>query len=257
MRPTAVFAYAQARLQARFGERPDESVWLHLHGIGELGSYLQAAQQTSLRQWVLGLDPSRSSHEIELALRLKFRRHIDEVAGWMPERWRAALKWIKCLPDLPALQHLLAGGYAADWMQYDPALVDHTGENTMLRLQSAHQSNCIALPEGWRQGDPLFHGWLRRWRELLPKTGPATTEFGQGLSHIENLLIAQIAPSQNTYTPQLREELAVKLRTAFRRYRFQPATCCAYLALTALDIERLRGNLLQRALFSTACETGP
>ena len=80
-------------------------------------------------------------------------------------------------------------------------------------------------------------------------------EFEQGLRHIEGLLRAQLAPTQGTTTARLREQLAARLRSAFRRFRFQPATSCAYLALTALDLERLRGDLVQRALFSNACET--
>ena len=46
------FAYAQVRLQSRFGQRADEHVWLRLHNILDLASYLQVAQQTPLRPWV-------------------------------------------------------------------------------------------------------------------------------------------------------------------------------------------------------------
>ena len=73
-------AYAQARIQSRYGRRADAGVWLKLQNIHDLGSYLQTAQQTPLRHWVLGLSSSHNSHEIELALRQKYRHHIDEVA---------------------------------------------------------------------------------------------------------------------------------------------------------------------------------
>ncbi len=255
MRTTAGFAYAQARLQARFGDRPDETVWLRLHGNGELGSYLQAARQTSLRQWVLGIDTSSGSYEIELALRLKFRSHIDEVAGWLPGRWPAVIGWIKCLLDLPALQHLLDGRHAADWMHSDPVLADYTDDNMLINLQAAHASDCSVLAQNWRQGDTLVDGWLQHWHGLRPGKLFMGREFEQGLRHIEGLLRAQLAPTQGTTTARLREQLAARLRSAFRRFRFQPATSFAYLALTALDLERLRGDLVQRALFSNACET--
>jgi hypothetical protein len=35
----------------------------------------------------------------------------------------------------------------------------------------------------------------------------------------------------------------------FRRYTFQPAAACAYLAIVALDIHRIRADLLQRVFF--------
>jgi hypothetical protein len=249
------FAYAQARLQARFGERPDEQVWQRLHSVGELGSYLQVARQTPLRKWVLGISPTNDSHDIELAMRQKFRDHIDEVANWSPQPWRAALRWIKCLPDLPALQHLLGGGTAAAWMRRDPLLADFTDTDAITREQALHASGCRVLAEKLGQGDTLFHGWLQHWHELKPKAGHGDTHFNQGLKHLEALLHTQLNPLRGNTTPLLRDTLAHRLRTAFRRYSFQPATACAYLALTALDLEQLRGDLLQRALFSTACES--
>ena len=60
------FCYAQARMQSRFGQRADEQVWLRLHNVLDLASYLQVAQQTPLRPWVLGVGASHNSHEIEL-----------------------------------------------------------------------------------------------------------------------------------------------------------------------------------------------
>jgi hypothetical protein len=255
MSSTVSFAYAQARLQTRFGERPDENVWLRLHGVGEIGSYLQTARQTPLRKWVLGISPAHDSHDIELALRQKFRNHIDEVANWPPTPWRAALRWIKCLPDLPALQHLLGGGTATEWMRRDPVLAEFTEPDASMHLHTPHASGCVVLAESMRQDETLFQGWLQHWRELRPNTGHADKQFNQGLNHLETLLKSQLEPSRGTTTPLLREALAHKLRTAFRRYSFQPATACAYLALTALDLERLRADLLQRALFSAACES--
>lgn len=255
MSSTVSFAYAQARLQARFGERPDEDVWLRLHGIGELGSYLQVARQTVLRKWVLGISPTHDSHDIELALRQKFRSHIDEVANWLPQPWRAALQWTRCLPDLPALQYLLGGGAPAAWMRRDPMLAGFADADTKTDSQVPHLSDCAVLAEKTAQDETLSQGWLRHWRELQPVTTFSDARFHQSLKNLQTLLQAQLSPQRGATTPMLREALAHRLRTAFRRYSFQPASACAYLALTALDLERLRGDLLQRALFSSACET--
>ena len=47
-----------------------------------------------------------------------------------------------------------------------------------------------------------------------------------------------------------RQQLVSGLNHAFRRYSFEPAAACAHLGLVALDLERLRWELLQRSLFA-------
>ena len=42
----------------------------------------------------------------------------------------------------------------------------------------------------------------------------------------------------------------------FRKYNFQPMTSFVHLALVALDIERLRGDIMQRSLFVSYSEVG-
>jgi predicted Zn-dependent peptidase len=45
--------------------------------------------------------------------------------------------------------------------------------------------------------------------------------------------------------------LTNSLRIIFRRYAFQPAAICAYLAIIAVDIHRIRSDLMQRLLFQS------
>lgn len=115
----ARFAYAQARLQARHGMRPTEQLWRRLASTGDLANFLQQAQQTTLRPWVLGLQATQTSHTMELSLRQHFRRYTDEVAGWLPGNWCAVVRAAKRLPDLPALQYLLRGEAAPRWLLED------------------------------------------------------------------------------------------------------------------------------------------
>lgn len=247
------FAYAQVRLQSRYAQRADEQAWLRLHNILDLSSYLQFAQQTALRPWVLGISSSHSSHEIEVALRQKYRHHVDEVTSWLPADWRVPLQWIKRLEDLPALQYLLAGGVAMDWMKADPDLNEFTNEDSALRLQAMRVAGCDSLVNAWLQGDSLFDGWLTHWKKVQPRT-PA---FNKGLQNMQHFLQAQL----HSQTEQLRttheglaaptdfERIADRLRIIFRRYAFQPAAVCAYLAIIAMDIHHVRSSLLQRLLF--------
>lgn len=247
------FAYAQVRLQSRFGQRADEHVWLRLHNILDLASYLQVAQQTPLRPWVLGVGSSHSSHQIELALRQKYRHHVDEVASWMPADWRVPLQWIKRLADLPALQYLLGDGTALDWMKVDPDISEFTIDDSTLRLQAMRLADCDSLVKAWQQGDTMFAGWLSHWKKVQPRA----PVFNNGLQNMENLLLQQLPLlSRQRHTGNEVNALATdyyaitdNLRVIFRRYAFQPAAVCAYLAIIALDIHHLRSNLMQRLLF--------
>ena len=57
---TARYAYLQARLQ----------------GTGDFANYLQLAQQTALRPWVVSMHAGQDSSEIEQVLRRQYRQHI-------------------------------------------------------------------------------------------------------------------------------------------------------------------------------------
>ncbi len=248
------FSYAQVKLQSRYGQRADEHVWLRLHNILDLDSYLQAAQQTPLRPWVLGIDSSHDSHEIELALRQKYRHHVDEVTSWLPADWRVPLQWSKRLADLPALQSLLADGHALDWMKSDPDLKEFTSDDSALRLQAMRFAGYDSLLNTWQHGDTMFAGWLAHWKKVQPRK-PA---FDKGLQHMEDFLYEQLQlqarqlPSGKPGPPfpSGYDFITDKLRVIFRRYAFQPAAVCAYLAIIAMDIHHLRRNLMQRLLFS-------
>lgn len=247
------FVYAQVRLQSRYGQRADEHVWLRLHNILDLASYLQVAQQTALRPWVLGISSSHSSHEIELALRQKYRHHVDEVTNWMAADWRVPLQWIKRLADLPALQYLLADGTAMEWMKSDPDLNGFTNDDPALRLRAMRVAGCDSLVDAWQHGDTLFAGWLSHWKKVQPRT-PA---FSKGLHNMEDFLHEQLqlqggqlrTGKEAPTFPEDYDLVTDKLRVIFRRYAFQPAAVCAYLAIIAMDVHHVRSSLLQRLLF--------
>lgn len=242
------FAYAQARMQSRYGARANSNVWLRLHNIQDLGSYLQTAQQTALRPWVLGLSSTHSSHDIELALRQKYRRHVDEVASWMPPGWQKPLHWIKRLADLPLLQYLLAGGEAEDWMKSDPDITEFTVSDPLQRVQAIRQADGRALLESWQQGGSLLPGWLSQWNSIRPRS----RDFDRGLQHMEKLLKQQVQlqlKQQGAALPNDNEIILDQLRLVFRRYAFQPAAVCAYLAIIANDLHHVRSDLMMRLLF--------
>lgn len=248
------FAYAQARIQARYGKRADAHVWLRLHNIHDLASYLQVAQQTSLHPWVLGISSTHGSHDIELALRQKYRHHVDEVASWLPAVWQIPLQWIKRLADLSVLEYLLAEGAPLDWMKSDPDISDFAGDDPTLRSQAMREADCASLVNAWQQGDTMFTGWLSYWNQIRPRK----QAYNNGLQHVEKVLHEQLqlhARQTGVPLPTDYEVMDDKLRAIFRRYAFQPAAVCAYLAIIAIDVHHIRSDLMQR-LFFLGCE-GP
>ena len=253
MSARARFAYVQVRLQARHGARPDEALWRSLQGTSDFANYLQLARHTPLQSWVRTLDPGQSSDEIETELRRLFRRHVDEVAGWVPPAWRPAVVWVRRLPDLPALQHLLSGEPVPAWLQDDAELRDMGCLAVDSRLEAMQHSDCNVFLMASQTGESLTDAWLNHWRTLWP----GTARQNQGLETLADALhqYLRVLQADSCESVQTRcEALHVQLVGAFRRYSFEPAAVFSSLALTALELARLRGDLLVRQLFATNME---
>jgi hypothetical protein len=253
MSAAASFAYMQARVQARHGMRPDARVWSRLQGIVDIGNYLHAAQQTTLAPWVSGLHSIQGSHDIEHVLRRQFRDYIDQVAHWLPARWAGTVRWITHLPDMPALLHLLSGEAAPAWMLDDARLRPLASENASVRSEAMLDSEWRYLVLAREHGMALVDAWVENWQRQWPES----TRLHVGMTHLGNLFLGHIKMLRANHggtTPQQREFLIPQLHAAFRRYSFQPAAACAHLALVALDLEKLRGELVSRALFSDSVE---
>ena len=256
MPETARFRYVQARLQARHGDRADERVWRRLDSIGNLANYLQTAGHTTLRIWTNGLHEGNSSHEIELALRRNFRSYVAEIARWQPARWAVVVRPLAQLPDLPALQHLLGGGTAPAWMLDDPELRACSSESLTTRAAALETAGLAYLADAWQRGIALPQAWHDHWRSQWPKAPQLTA----GLKHLGELLIEQtreVHSDTGTQTDRLRERLLHRLTAAFRRYSFQPAAACAHIGIVALELERLRADLIERAVFAESMEASP
>ncbi|MGB5472106.1 MAG: hypothetical protein WBQ78_01350 [Gammaproteobacteria bacterium] len=254
MRETAQFRYAQARLQARLGDRADDQLWRRLHGSGDLAGYLQAASQTPLHTWTAGLHAGNNSHDIELTLRHHYRGYVGEIARWLPARWTIVVRALAQLPDLPALQHLLEGNTAPAWMHDDPELRACTSENPATRDAALEQSGYAWLATARQREIVLPQAWHDHWRSLWPKSPRQTA----GLQHVGQLLLGQlreIRMDTGSGTDRHRERLLNRFTAAFRRYSFQPAAACAHIGIMALDLERLRADLVDRALFTGPRET--
>jgi hypothetical protein len=241
-------AYVQTRIQSRYGKRADESVWLKLQNIHDLGSYLQTAQQTPLRHWILGISATHSSHEIELTLRQKYRGHIDEVVNWVPASWRRPLCWIKRLPDLPVLHYLATGGEPLGWMKEDPALADFAIEDHNVRMQAMRDADCSSLVDALQQNETSLEGWIREWNKIRLRSNHSDNGFKDLERLIRRLVLTQTGTQGDVISPDY-DSMFNQFRRIFRRYAFQPASVCAYLAIIMIDLHRIRRDLMQRKFF--------
>jgi hypothetical protein len=253
MTTVSSFAYAQARLQARHGQRPGEHVWRQLQGTVDLANYLLAVRRTTLRQWVLGMNVSHSIHEIEQSLRDQLRDYVNEIARWLPAEWHASFYWAGALTDLPALQYLLAGNVAPGWMMYDRVLQEFASEEPELRLEAIMNSHYSHIAELWQKGLPLTDAWLDHWLHLLP--GKARKEEGirQLIRLYQETLMVATENAPNV-TSRRRFSIYSRLSLLFRQYSFQATAAFAHLGLVALDLEQLRTGLVTRALFPEKIE---
>jgi hypothetical protein len=253
--------YAQARIQARFGERPAESSWRRLEAVRGMPAFLEAAREAGLRRWVAGLEERSGSHGIEIALRERLRSTIREVAKWMPDEWRAAAMWTLHLVDLPALVHLARGHPPLPWMTEDPVLRRYAaGGADERRAALAPELDFLApalLRDAARAPAPaevpgasaVRDAWLKRWRSLWPETGEEARASVARLERCVEHNLTALARSSRDEGAASMPLFERQLRRSFRSSSLLPAAAFAYLAIAALDLQRLRRALLLLALF--------
>ena len=229
--------------------RPDERSWQLVESQKELANFLQSARQTNLKNWVMGLQATDSHHQIESSLLKLYRDYIDDIASWVPHSWRKSVEWTASLSYLPAMQHLLSGNAVPEWMLQDPLLKHFTATNLEQRTNAFLQSDYAPLVHAWQAGDSLLMTWVNCWQSRWPdkkaKQQVALHAFNSLLyKHLESF--HQVAP--NTAWRH-RQQLSARLCMMFRKYSYQPVAVFIHLLLIGLDIERLRGGIMQRCLF--------
>lgn len=241
--------YAQARLWARYGARPDESAWRRLEHGRELGAVIDAARASAFRHWITGIDAAATPHRIEALLRERWRDLVCEVASWMPDEWQSAIQWCAVAADLPVVQHLARGGALLPWMQTDAvygALAEHASE----RKSAAPVRGLLApLAAAWAEPDRAARVWASEWRHRLPPRADARDTL---LHRLGRELAAQRSAFRDPAlgdSVALRRALQTRLTFLFRRAMLDPAAAFVFLAQIGIDLERLRGELVRRAAF--------
>jgi hypothetical protein len=242
--------YAQARIGARHGERLREADWHRIEVLRDLRPLLELARGTALRPWLAGIDADSSVHRVEAALRERWRAVVAEVAGWMPAAWRPALAWWAVLPDLAPLQHLARGEEPAAWMRDDDAWRELGASAPEARAARLADGPLAVLAAAWPEPQTLPRvwqaEWQRRWPEQPRDAGDMLERLGRVL--LEHQRAFAVATSGQGWL--LRGSLRAQLALLLRRAALHPAAAFIHLALCALDLERLRAELVRRIVFA-------
>ncbi|MGD0023735.1 MAG: hypothetical protein ABSC37_03760 [Xanthobacteraceae bacterium] len=242
------WGYVQARLQARHGERLQEADWRAIEAVRSIDQFIERARASSLRRFIEGVDARASSHAVERMLRAAWRVYVAELANWVPAAWCQAVLWTSLFPELPIIDGLLRGE-APDWIQQDPAFAELAQADLQKRNAAlANPPFDVLVATGARE-KTLAARWYTHWRSLWPHRraeNHALLDLAATINaHVERLDRAGL---QETSAPH-RRDLALKLTRMFRRHSGSPAALFCHLALVALDLERLRGDLIRRRLF--------
>ena len=242
------WSYVQARSQARHGERLHEADWRAIEAARSIDQFIERARASSLRRFTEGVDARASSHAVERMLRAAWRAYVAEVASWVPAAWRQAVLWTSLFPELPIIDALLRGE-APEWVQQDPAFGELGQADPQKRNAALTNSPLNALIASNARDETLAARWYMHWRSLWPQR------------HADNRALLDIAATINAHVERLgraglqetsapyRRDLVLRLTRMFRRHSGSPAALFCHLALVALDLERLRGDLIRRLLF--------
>lgn len=235
--------YAHARLCARFGDRPDELVWRRIEMIREVDAMLEAARASPLSPWIARIGPDAGAHATELAMRAHWRERVAAIAAWMPTAWRASIEWCALLVELPVLQHLARGGAAPRWLSDDP-LRAALGDDRARR----EPGPAALLAAAGVDPDRIAAIWRAEWDRRLPDRRECTPLLRETVGLIAEHAKAFRDPLAGDGWA-LRRALHARLSRLFRRATLDPAAAFVFLALSALDFERLRGEILRRVAF--------
>lgn len=239
------FAYMQARVQARHGDRLTLSAWQLLESARGLGQYLHAARGTALAQRVQSLSATSSAHAIERTLRREWRGDVELASHWMPAAWRPAVEWTTWLADLPSIAWLGRGGESAAWMRDDPVVSRFALPDEAARRREFSAAGLGPVVEA----DDVVTGWLGRFRALWPY-GAAAARSLQAYIDLLTVYRNRLADAagDDTGAGAARDDLEAATVRLIRRNLQQPVTVFCHLLLVALDLGRLRNGLVRRAL---------
>jgi len=242
------FGYSQARMQARHGSRPSAADWSHVAATADLGALLQVLRGSPVGRWTGRLGNRPGVHDIERRLREEWLRSVDEVAAWQPESWREAVRWLRWIVYLPALQKLARGGRPPAWTRDDAVLGPIVARDPRERAEALRRTPLGPLSAGFTASPDTAGAWIRHWRQLWPPRGAARRPLESMVGEVGRLQSQLAALPATARADEVLGAFERRLNLVFRRNPLSPSAAVAHLGLLALDLRRIRGALATRAL---------
>ena len=241
--------YAHARLHARHGQRAaTRPTWRRIEVIREFAPLLEGAQASALRPWLVGITADSSAHQVEATLRDRWRALVDERAAWMPSSLAACAAVVQGAARSGAAA---ASGARRRARRLD-ARRQHLARAVRRAAAGARRAAggraVRALAAAWSTPQSLRRAWHDEWRRRLPQPRRDAGDMLQQLWRAAARASPGVRCSRAGEGWLLRGALRARLSLLFRRAALQPAAAFIDLALCALDLERLRAELLRRAV---------
>lgn len=229
----------QARIQARHGDRLDDERWRQLDNCRDLGRFLQLARESNLREWVQHFAAQDDPSRWERSLRHDWTRNLLQVADWVPDRWHASVLWLRTLPMLPAIGHLLNGEAPAPWMHDEPFFADLDLTDGDAFRDSLADSPWRAMLDHWNPERPV-ESWLAAWRALWPAGDNAVK------ADLERTC-ERLASTWDNADEQLewRGALEIEFTRLLRRRSRTILALLGHIGLVSLDMAHLRAGLMR------------
>ena len=244
-------AYAQARMQARLARLPTEADWRRLASTRSLAAYLEESRATGLGPWVRAFSRLSQPHELDRGCRAIARESTELVASWAPVAWRPAVIWIAWLPWLPLIEHLARGGTLPAWASHDERLrgwLDDSGALDIGALTAAG----LDVADAGQCTEVIARRWGDAWRARWPTTGGRCRRDLEALAALVSRHVETFQGGGTESAWALREALHGRLWRLLHLRAVQPVALFAFLAILLIDLERLRGALLSRAVFGSS-----
>lgn len=239
--------YALVRVQARHGARLGPPEWQRLEASRDLAHFLDALRSSSLAPWSATLDSSDDSHAIERTMRAQWRSYVELLASWHPRPWQPWLAWLGWLPTLPLVTRFASPDPAPHWLLADPVCGPLALGSPAERSAALRRSPLAPLEAAIGAHQPLARLWRAHWLRLAPAM--SCDERALLTAFLALLDRHATALGRADESALLREDLAAGVARLFRRSAGTVISSLCHLALLALDLERLRGDLARRRLF--------
>jgi hypothetical protein len=246
-------AYAQARVQARLADLPAEQEWERLASARTLSAYLEEARSTGFAGWVRAFSGLSQPHDLERGCLTIARESVRITADWAPAGWRPAIEWLVWLPTVSVLEHLARDLPLPEWVAAnDPlrALVTTEGGLDRQAVAAAGLSDLLATGRPEQVGAAWAAAWRARWPHCGGRCRHQMAELVQVVhDHLDAFRRGSSAAAWGA-----RRTLRARLRILLHLRPVQPVVLFAYLGILFIDLERLRGALLSRAVFERSGE---